>query len=102
MPYLYNEPGEQAGRIPPAAVSDLSRELARACSEMRRSEEELRSVVHDFVVELRASGATPEATVVAVKLALRSPATTPIRVMTADPITSRIVNWCIEEYFRGD
>ena len=102
MPYLHHEPGEDAGRSPRTPGLDLARALERAYSDTRRSEDELRSVVHELVVELRASGATPEETVVAVKSALRSPSTTPIRVMTADPITSRVVNWCIEDYFRGD
>lgn len=102
MPHLYHEPSEKAGRTAQAAVPGLASELERAYSDTRRSEDELRSVVHDFVAELRASGATPEETVVAVKSALRSPSTTPIRIMTADPIVSRVVNWCIEDYFRGD
>lgn len=102
MPHLYHEPSDGAGRSAPASGPDVARELERAYSDTRRSEEELRSAVHDFVVELRASGATPEETVVAVKAALRSPSTTPIRVMTSDPIASRVVNWCIEEYFRDN
>ena len=102
MPYLHHEPGENAARSPRTLVPDLARALERAYSDSRRSEDELRSVVHDLVAELRASGATPEEAVVAVKSALRAPTTTPIRVMTADPMTSRIVNWCIEDYFRGD
>lgn len=81
---------------------DRARELERAYGETRRSEEDLRSVVHDVVTELRAGGATPEETVIAVKSALRAPTAISVRVMSADPIASRVVNWCIEDYFRVD
>ena len=102
MPNLQNGPSHSADPGHRAAVHDFALELERAYSETRRSEEGLRSVVHDFVVELRASGATPEAAVVAVKSALRAPSVTPMRVLTIDPLTSRVVNWCIEEYFKGE
>lgn len=102
MPSLHEEPGERPRASRPKESPDYARELARAYAETKRSEDDLRIVVHDFVVELRASGASPEEAVVAVKSALRVPSVMPVRALTTDAITSRVVNWCIEDYFRGD
>lgn len=93
--------------IPSAEVCDrLRNAVIAAATRDAESMESLRDAVREFTVALRDQGATPEATLIALKALVNAGNGTLVAPHVSDwsgyIIREKISTWCIERYFADD
>jgi hypothetical protein len=85
-----------------ARAEELALTLRRWVTGEPLAEDEVHGAVCEYTRALRLAGAPPETALIAVKSAACPPGLTSVRTAPERARLTRIVQWCIAEYYRGD